>query len=71
MKLMDFDDKIAKERNNNKPIYVNRHLAVSLQELAKLVKKDPKILAEYFLSLGINSAKHCKDQKVIFDVDNL
>ena len=71
MNLSDFDDPIINERNNNSALYINKYIARSLVDFAKLNKKDPRVLAEYFLSLGINSAKHYKDQKVKFDVENI
>lgn len=71
MNLSDFDDPIVNERNNNSALYVNKYIARSLIDFAESMKKDPRQLAEYFLSLGINSAKHYKDQKVKFDVENI
>jgi hypothetical protein len=66
MNLFDFDDPIINERNNNSALYINKYIARSLVDFAKLNKKDPRVLAEYFLSLGINSAKYYKDQQVVF-----
>ena len=71
MKLSEFDDVIQKERNNNKPIYVNRYLVRNLFKFAHDCDKDPQQLAEYFLKVGINSAKHYKKQEITFDIDNL
>jgi hypothetical protein len=71
MNLSDFDDPIINERNNNSALYINKYIARSLVDFAKLNKKDPRVLAEYFLSLGINSAKYYKDQQVVFDIDSL
>ena len=70
MNLFDFEDPVLNERNNNTPVYVNRYVARSLIDVAGLKNKDPQALAEYFLQVGINSVKHCKDQKVKFDIEN-
>jgi len=71
MNLFDFEDPVLNERNNNTPVYVNRHIARSLIDVAGLENKDPQALAEYFLQVGINSVKHYKDQEVVFDIKNL
>lgn len=71
MNLFDFEDPVLNERNNNTPVYVNRHIARSLIDVAGLENKDPQALAEYFLQVGINSVKHYKDQEVMFDIKNL
>ena len=69
--LLDFDYPVANERNNNSAVYINKYIVRSLIDFAKSNKKDPRVLAEYFLSLGINSAKYDKDQQVVFDIDSL
>ena len=71
MNLSDFDDPIVNERNNNSALYINKYIARSLIDFAESTDKDPQMLAEYFLSLGINSVKHYKDQKVKFDIENI
>ena len=71
MNLFDFEDPVLNERNNNTPVYVNRHIARSLIDVAGLENKDPQALAEYFLQLGINSVKHYKDQEVVFDIESI
>ena len=71
MNLFDFEDPVLNERNNNTPVYVNRHIARSLIDVAGLENKDPQALAEYFLQVGINSVKHYKDQEVTFDIENI
>jgi len=71
MNLLDFDDPVANERSNNSAVYINKYIARSLINFAKSNKKDPQALAEYFLSLGINSVRHDKDQKVVFDIESL
>jgi hypothetical protein len=71
MNLFDFEDPVLNERNNNTPVYVNRHIARSLIDVAGLQNKDPQALAEYFLQVGINSVKHYKDQEVVFDIESL
>lgn len=71
MKLSEFDDVIQRERCNNKPIYVNRYLVRNLLKFAHDCDKDPQQLAEYFLKVGINSAKHYKKQEITFDIENL
>jgi hypothetical protein len=71
MNLSDFDDPVLNERNNNTPVYINRHIARSLIDIAGLENKDPQALAEYFLQIGIHSVKHYKDQEVKFDIESL
>ena len=71
MNLLDFYDPVANERNNNSAVYINKYIVRSLIDFAKSNKKDPRVLAEYFLSLGINYAKYDKDQQVVFDIDSL
>ncbi len=71
MNLLDFDETVENERNNNSDVYINKYIVRSLIDFAKSNKKDPRVLAEYFLSLGINSAKYYKDQQVVFDIDSL
>ncbi|MDB2510122.1 hypothetical protein N9X32_06295 [Pseudomonadales bacterium] len=71
MNLLDFDDPVANERSNNSAVYINKYIVRSLIDFAKSNKKDPRVLAEYFLSLGINSAKYDKDQQVVFDIESL
>ena len=71
MNLLDFDDPVANERSNNSAVYINKYIVRSLIDFAKSNKKDPRVLAEYFLSLGINSAKYDKGQQVVFDIDSL
>ena len=69
--FFDFDDSIENERKNGQALYLNKYLVHSLKDFAKSTKKDPRVLAEYFLSLGINSAKHYEDQNIRFDIKNL
>jgi len=71
MNLSDFDDPVLNERNNNTPVYINRYIARSLIDVAGSKNKDPQVLAEYFLQIGINSVKHYKDQEVKFDIESL
>ena len=71
MNLSDFDDPVLNERNNNTPVYINRHIARSLIAGSGSENKDPQALAEYFLQLGIHSVKHYKDQEVVFDIKNI
>jgi hypothetical protein len=71
MNLSDFDDPIANERSNNSALYINKYIARSLINFAESTDKDPQVLAEYFLQLGINSAKHYENQEVIFDIKNI
>jgi hypothetical protein len=43
-----------------------------LLELANSKQKSPKLLAEYFIKLGLNTVKfYGADAKVQFDIDNL
>ncbi len=71
MNFFDFDDRIEKERNNTKAIYINKHLFRSLKSFAKQKNKKAKDIAEYFICLGINSVKHNQDQNIKFDIKNL
>jgi hypothetical protein len=47
-------------------------LSQQLLELANSKQKSPKLLAEYFIKLGLNTVKfYGADAKVQFDIDNL
>jgi hypothetical protein len=39
MNLYEFDDRILKERNGRKPIYVNKHLAKDLKTSVRVRRK--------------------------------
>jgi len=71
MLLYEFDDRILKERNGRKPIYVNKHLAKSFKEFCEEENKPPHKVAEYLISLGMNSVKHYKEPKVSVDIEAL
>ena len=71
MNLYEFDDPILKERNGRKPIYVNKHLAKSFKEFCEEENKPPHKVAEYLISLGMNSVKHYEDPKVSVDIEAL
>ncbi len=71
MNLYEFDDRILNERNGRKPIYVNKHLAKSFKEFCEEENKPPHKVAEYLISLGMNSVKHYKEPKVSFDIEAL
>ena len=71
MLLYEFDDKILNERNGRKPIYVNNNLAKSFKEFCEEGNKPPHKVAEYLISLGMNSVKHYKEPKVSFDIEAL
>ena len=71
MLLYEFDDRILNERNGRKPIYVNKHLAISFKEFCEEENKPPHKVAEYLISLGMNSLKHYEDPKVSVDIEAL
>lgn len=71
MLLHEFDDPILNERNGRKPIYVNKHLAKDFKEFCRSEQKQPHKVAEYLISLGMNSVKHYKEPKVSFDIEAL
>lgn len=71
MNLYEFDDRILNERNGRKPIYVNKHLAERFKNFCKSEQKDPHEVAEYLISLGMNSAKYYKEPKVSVDIEAL
>ena len=71
MLLYEFDDRILNERNGRKPIYVNKHLAKSFKEFCEEENKPPHKVAEYLISLGMNSVKHYQDPKVSVDIEAL
>jgi protein involved in sex pheromone biosynthesis len=71
MNLYEFDDRILKERNGRKPIYVNKHLAKDFKDFCKTEKKSPHKVAEYLISLGMNSLKHYEKPKVSVDIEAL
>jgi len=69
--LQDFYDPVLDERNGRKPIYINKHLAKDFILFCAEVDKKPHKVAEYLISLGINSIKHNTDKKVQFDIKAL
>ena len=71
MLLYEFYDSILNERNGRKPIYVNKHLAKRFKELCKEENKPPPKVAQYLISLGMNSVKYYKEPKVSFDIEAL
>jgi hypothetical protein len=53
-------------------IGIDKELSQQLLELANSKQKSPKLLAEYFIKLGLNTVKfYGSDAKVQFDIDNL
>jgi len=66
--LSDFDDPIML-RNNRKPVWINRYLNEDLLKFAESQGKDPRDVAEYLISVGLNSSE-CH-QNIIFDFENL
>lgn len=71
MKLSEFDDPILKERNGRRPIYINKHLVKRFIDFCEHEQKEPHDVAEYLISLGINSVKHYKDPTVSVDIQAL
>lgn len=71
MNLYEFDDPILKERNGRKPIYVNKHLAKKFKDFCKSEQKEPHKVAEYLISLGMNSVEHYEDPMVSVDIEAL
>jgi protein involved in sex pheromone biosynthesis len=71
MDLYQFDDRIFQERNGRKPVYINKHLAKKFKDFCESENKKPHEVAEYLLSLGMNSVKHYEDQKVSLDIQAL
>ena len=53
-------------------IGIDKELSQQLLELANSKQKSPKLLAEYFIKLCLNTVKfYGADAKVQFDIDNL
>ena len=71
MNLYQFDDRIFQERNGRKSVYINKHLAKKFKDFCESENKKPHEVAEYLLSLGMNSVKHYEDQKVSLDIQAL
>ena len=71
MNLYEFDDRILNERNGRKPIYVNKHLAKKFKDFCKSEQKEPAIVVEYLISLGMNSVKYYEEPKVSVDIEAL
>jgi hypothetical protein len=69
--LSDFDDQIKEVQCNRKPVYMNRFLVRHLKEFAKANNKDPIAIAEYLITLGINSVDKEIKENIIFDIKNL
>jgi protein involved in sex pheromone biosynthesis len=71
MNLYEFDDRILKERNGRKPVYINKHLAKKFKDFCKSEQKEPAKVVEYLISLGMNSVKHYDNPKVSVDISAL
>ncbi len=71
MLLYEFDDRILNERNGRKPIYVNKHLAKNFKEFCEEQNKSPHKVAEYLISLGLNSVKYYEEPKGSVDIEAL
>ena len=71
MNLYEFDDRIRSERNWRKPIYVNKHLAKKFKDFCESQQKSPHKVAEYLISLGMNSVKYYEEPKVSVDIEAL
>lgn len=71
MNLCEFEDQIFIERNGRKPVYINKHLANKFADFCENQKKDPHKVAEYLISLGINTIEHYEDPKVLLDIQAL
>jgi len=71
MNLYEFDDRILSERNGRKPIYVNKHLAKKFKDFCENQQKSPHKVAEYLISLGMNSVKYYEEPKVSVDIEAL
>ena len=53
-------------------IGIDKELSEQLLDLANSSQKSPKLLAEYFIKLGLNTIKfYGSDATVQFDIDNL
>ena len=71
MSLLSFDDPIMKERNGKKAVWIDRELVEKLKSYAEKHEKCPQRLAEYILSLGVNTIEHYPQKTIEFDVDSL
>ena len=71
MNLYEFDDRILNERNGRKPVYINKHLAKKFKDFCESEQKSPHQVAEYLISLGMNSVKHYEKPKVSVDIEAL
>ena len=71
MNLYDFSDRILKYRHGINPIYLNKHLSKEFNDFCKTEKKSPHKVAEYLISLGMNSLKHYEKPKVSVDIEAL
>ena len=71
MNFDEFNDPIYEERNGRKPIYINKYLAKKFIDFCQAEQKEPHDVAEYLISLGINSVTHYKDPTVSVDIEAL
>ncbi|QDP51742.1 MAG: hypothetical protein GOVbin1578_5 [Prokaryotic dsDNA virus sp.] len=69
--FFNFDDKIMRDRCGKKAVYVSVDLYKKLKYLAKTNKINKHKLAEYFVSMGTNTAMHNPQQSVKFDITKL
>lgn len=71
MEIYNPNDKIFKERNGRKAVWIDRELVSKIEAYAKKHSKCPQRLAEYILSLGVNTIEHYPQKHIEFDVDSL
>tara|TARA_R100000781_G_C4079840_1_gene127320 strand:- start:1993 stop:2214 length:222 start_codon:yes stop_codon:yes gene_type:complete len=69
--IYDPNCKHFKERNGKTKVWVEDKLAEKLNKFAANNKSSPSKIAEYCISMGINSLEHCPNQPVIFDKEIL
>ena len=69
--LFSFNDPILNERCGRKAIYISKEIFDKLNALSLELKKDRSALADYFMSLGVNTTTHCPEQSVVFDIEEV
>jgi hypothetical protein len=69
--LFSFSDPILNERCGRSAIYLENSIVEKLNALSIEKQIDRGKLADYFLSIGVNTAMHCPRQSVVFNVEEI
>jgi hypothetical protein len=69
--LFSFDDPILNERCGRSAVYLENSIVDKLNALSLEKQIDRGKLADYFLSIGVNTVMHCPEQSIVFNVEEI